>query len=549
MKTPISLHFTAAAACALSAAGLALASPTPPGSSNNNGTTSHCQRTRVAILGAGVAGITAAQALSNASVTDFVVVERNGYVGGRVAHAEFGRAAASGGGGGAPYVVELGANWVQGLGTPGGPENPIWTLAKKAGLANTYSDYGSLRTYDAGGAADFGDRFARLDAAYGAAERAAGAALRANLQDSSMRAALAVAGWKPRQDMRAQAAEWWFWDWDAAQSPDESGWVFGVAAENASFYQWSDENNLVVDQRGFNAFVVGEAAEFLEEDDARLRLNTTVTEVVYGEDGVTVMLQDGGCVEAEHAIATFSVGVLQNDVVEFSPPLPRWKREAIEQFQMGTYTKIFFQFPETFWDPDTQYFLYADPQVRGYYPIWQSLSTPGFLPGSNIIFVTVVGPESYRVEQQSDEETKEEAMAVLRAMFPEKEIPEPIDFMYPRWSTEEWSFGSYSNWPVGMTLERHQNLRANVDRLWFAGEGTSAEYYGFLQGAWFEGRDVGMRVAGLLGGNSSDKLCNGNSTLGCGTQVNYPVLHGTSRLGEYNVSNGWSVSSFLDYGY
>ena len=44
------------------------------------------------------------------------------------------------------------------------------------------------------------------------------------------------------------------------------------------------------------------------------------------------------------------------------------------------------------------------------------------------------------------------------------------------------AFGSYSNWPVGMTLEKHQNLRANVGRLYFAGEAMSAQYYGFLQG-------------------------------------------------------------------
>jgi len=61
-------------------------------------------------------------------------------------------------------------------------------------------------------------------------------------------------------------------------------------------------------------------------------------------------------------------------------------------------------------------------------------------------------------------------------------IPDPIDFMYPRWSTEPWAYGSYSNWPPGLSLETHQNLRANLGRLWFAGEATSAEYFGFLQG-------------------------------------------------------------------
>lgn len=62
-----------------------------------------CRRTTVAVLGAGVAGITAAQALSNQSISDFVIIDRNDYVGGRVAHATFGKKPD-----GSPYVVELG---------------------------------------------------------------------------------------------------------------------------------------------------------------------------------------------------------------------------------------------------------------------------------------------------------------------------------------------------------------------------------------------------------------------------------------------------------
>ncbi|KAI1114616.1 amine oxidase [Nemania sp. NC0429] len=506
--------------------------------------TSQCRKTKVAILGAGVAGITAAQALVNASVTDFIIVERNDYIGGRVKHAAFGKKPD-----GSPYTVELGANWVQGLGTPGGPENPIWTLAKKHAVQNTYSDYDSILTFDEQGAADFGSLFDEMDAAYTIAEQDAGYVLTENLQDTSIRAAFSVAGWKPKKDMHAQAIEWWTWDWETAWPPEQSGFLYGITGYNLTFYQWSDENNFVIDQRGFNAFIIGEANGFLKKNDRRLMLNTMVESIAYGPRGVHVTLEGGGCIEAEHAIVTFSIGVLQNDVVEFEPQLPRWKREAIEQFQMGTYTKVFFQFNETFWDPDTQYFLYADANTRGYYPVWQSLTGPGFHEGSNIIFATVVGAQSYRIEEQPDEITKAEGLDVLRAMFPDKDIPEPVAFMYPRWSTEPWAFGSYSNWPVGMTLEKHQNLRANVGRLWFAGEGTSAQYYGFLQGAWYEGRDVAQRIAGLLKGPDERIRCDNDTTIGCGPMAAYEVLHGTTFIDEYSVSNGWPVSSFLDYGY
>ena len=81
-----------------------------------------CKRTKVAVLGAGVAGITAAQALNNASVTDFVIIEYQDRIGGRVQSSKFGKGAHG------PYTVELGANWVQGIGVEGGPINPIWTL-------------------------------------------------------------------------------------------------------------------------------------------------------------------------------------------------------------------------------------------------------------------------------------------------------------------------------------------------------------------------------------------------------------------------------------
>jgi polyamine oxidase len=268
-------------------------------------------------------------------------------------------------------------------------------------------------------------------------------------------------------------------------------------------------------------------------------LNTIVTNITYSDSGVTLINADGSCVEADYAISTVSVGVLQNDAITFEPELPSWKQDAIATFSMGTYTKIFFQFNETFWPTDTQYMLYADPRSRGYYAIWQSLSTEPFLPGSNIIFATSVGEQSYRIEAQDDETTKAEGLAVLRNMFPNITIPEPTAFMYPRWTQTPWSYGSYSNWPVGTTLEMHQNLRANVDRLYFAGEATSAMYFGYLHGAWFEGREAGQRIAGKITAECV------NLGSGCGDYNQYDVLHGTTPFSEVNALNGMWRSPFF----
>ncbi|PLB49326.1 polyamine oxidase [Aspergillus steynii IBT 23096] len=503
-----------------------------------------CTQSTVAILGGGMAGVAAAQALVNASIDDFVIIEYRDTLGGRVWHTDFGADQ-----NGKPYVVEFGANWLQGVGS-NVTENPVWTLAQKHKLKNTYSNYDNILTYDETGYTDYRDILAEYAQASKIASREAGRILSENLQDQTARSGLALAGWRPRKDdMKAQAVEWWNWDWEAASSPETSSFVFGIAGENLTFNQFGPANHLVLDPRGYNHLITAEAATFLTPNDPRLHLNTPITHISHSPSGVTTHTANSTCHTAAYAICTFSLGVLQNSAVTFSPPLPPWKQTSIHKFNMNTYTKLFLQFPYTFWPTSSEFLLYASPSSRGLFPVFQSLSSPSFLPNSSILFATVVADHAYRVERQSLSQTKSDIMSILRQMFPDIDVPEPVAFTYPRWSTEPWSLGSYSNWPAGTTLEMHQNLRANVDRLWFAGEATSAPYFGFLHGAWFEGRDAGREVADLLLGRGCEeegsmkkgrgKGRKGDGEGGCGQRTHYEVLHGTTPAEAYSGLNGW----------
>lgn len=444
---------------------------------------------------------------------------------------------------GNPYTVELGANWISGLGeTLDGPENPVWTFSKQVNLSAPNSDTTSIATYNETGAVDFLDIIDEYEEYWTIFEQNAGTILTNNLQDRSFRAGLWQSGWRTMGDAARKAVEYWMWDWETAQTPEESSFVYGVAGYNLTYYGLSEISNFCTDQRGFNTWLKGEAAKFLEVNDTRLLLNTVVTNISYSDTGVTITNEDGSCVEADYALSTVSLGVLQNDAITFEPELPElpeWKQDAIATFSMGTYTKMFFQFNETFWPTDKQFFLYAHPTTRGYYAVWQSLSTEGYLPSSNILFATLVDEQSYRVEAQSNETTKAEAMDVLRQMFPDIDVPDPIAFLYPRWTQTPWAYGSYSNWPAGTTLEMHQNLRANVDRLYFAGEAMSAEYFGFLHGAWFEGQEAGERIAGRI----TTECVNVES--GCGDYNSYDLLLGTTDFAEVNAFNGMGASPFF----
>lgn len=439
-------------------------------------------------------------------------------------------------------------------------ENPIWTFEKKWNIANHPSDASRILTYNETGLSDFVSEIEEFEEAFFTMTTEAGELLTDNIQDKTIREGLTHVGWKPSQrdyPAAADAVEWWLYDGEQAYTPDESSLVFNSAVNNFTFLQYSSQNNFVIDQRGHNTWIKGEASTFLAgppggEEDPRLLLNTVVETIEYTSDGVTIRMTDGSCIQADYAVCTFSLGVLQHEsAVSFDPPLPDWKQTSIDMFNIGTYTKIFMQFPERFWPDDTEFFLYADPIQRGWYPIWQSLDLDGFFPGSHVFFATVTERESQRVERMTDEETLAETMDVLRAMFPNTTVPEPTAFAYPRWGTTPWAYGSFSCWPAGTTLEMHENLRANVDRLWFAGEHTSATYFGYMQGAWFEGRDAGLRIAELIKGKCIGDAPTGGATKNngaCGERVRYPILHGTTEEDEYNVQNGWDGTSFQTNG-
>ncbi|KAI9892014.1 MAG: hypothetical protein M1814_002209 [Vezdaea aestivalis] len=368
-------------------------------------------------------------------------------------------------------------------------------MAKKYGLANQYSNYSNIQTYNQDGPLDtFIQKQAEFDLAYAAAQNSSVAALDESEQtDRSMRDALHAAGWDPKGDALAEAVEWYAVDFEYAQTAEVASERHTLANYRSTFHDYSPENNFVTDPRGFAHLIRSQAAEFLAPNDPRLLLSTTVTSITWSGSSVQIQTSDGTCISAEHAINTFSAGVLQSDLVHFNPPLPDWKRQAISKVQMGVYTKIFMQFSSDriFWPQDTEFFLYADnnstTNPSSSAPLFHSPPAP--FPQDILIATITTGPPS------NSNETEAHLLSTLQNMFPGTPIPQPKAFMYPLWNELEWARGSFSNWPVGMTRAEHDALGEPTGNLWFAGEAGSKEYWGFLQGAFEEGKRVGGEVA------------------------------------------------------
>ena len=89
-------------------------------------------------------------------------------------------------------------------------------------------------------------------------------------------------------------------------------------------------------------------------------------------------------------------------------------------------------------------------------------------------------------------------MAALRGIFGRR-IPEPIDYLITRWASDPYAMGSYSFNALGSEPAMRDRLAESLgDRVFFAGEATSRNYFGTVRGAYLSGlraaREV-LRVA------------------------------------------------------
>ncbi|XP_019639173.1 PREDICTED: polyamine oxidase-like [Branchiostoma belcheri] len=424
---------------------------------------------KVIIVGAGIAGIAAAKTLHENGVDDFVILEGSDRIGGRMRQVEFGG-----------VKVEIGANWVQGLGN-----NPIWELAQRYNFSGKISNYddviirnktGSDVTEQAEGA------WERLGTAQESLKALRKKIRENKLPDVSMRVALKLGGWKPKTPIE-KAIEYFDYEFEYADPPE----VTSLNNTGRNSEDFTDEEYFLTDQRGFGHIVDRLSSEFLSPNDTRRQLNKVVQTVNWTDAGVTITTVDGSTYRGEYGLMTVSVGVLENEVIDFTPDLPSWKVEEIYQFRMGQYCKIFLKFPRKFWD-NSEFILYAG-SLWPQYAIWQNLEAPGIFPnGTNILLVTAVASEVQRIELQSDEATQQEVMAVLRNMYGNN-IPEPESILVPRWLTNPLFFGAYSNWPIHVTARDFQKLAAPVGRLYFGGEATHPRYNGYVQGGYLSGID------------------------------------------------------------
>jgi len=433
----------------------------------------------VVVIGAGAAGLAAAERLARESLR-VLVLEARDRVGGRAWSLPMH---------GAGFPIELGAEFVHGR------AERTRALLERAG-SGTIEAGGEIWVLDETGALQKDDD--DFDAATGLLERS-----RDLPADQSVNEYLKRFLADRETAATATSARKFVEGFDAADPAIAS--VQSIAEEVHSGVDYS---------RARPAAGYGLMFEFLrktcQEGGVRLRLATIVRGVTWRRGEVIVESASAGepvTVRARMAILTLPVGVLHaggEGAVAFDPPLPSTTRAALEQIEMGHVVKVVLRFRSAFWE-EAEAGRYREAaafrRLGASIPIyWTHVPQR-----SRTIVAWTGGPSAVALLKRSQDAVIAEALRGFVSFFGEPRMVHGQfeDAHMHDWSSDPFSCGAYSYLAVGGLAARAALAKPIDDALFFAGEATSRSGHGgTVDGALETGERAARHVLESLGSGS-----------------------------------------------
>ncbi len=274
---------------------------------------------------------------------------------------------------------------------------------------------------------------------------------------------------------------------------------------SARWLAWMEETHSPGEAEFRSLLGAGMAADALAATlagHAEIRLRTVAHEIQWRDGGVDVTVDGAGgegateVLNARTAIVAVPLPMLSGSgnrpgAIRFSPDIGE-KREAASLLRMGHAAKIMLRFRTAFWRSikplADMSFLFADDET---FPTWWSAA--GKTP---MLTGWAGGPKALRLAVEDEEMVLDRALASLACAvaLPRGAIEEQLlSHHYHNWSIDPYSLGAYSYVAAG-GFDAHLALARPVgDSLFFAGEATcGGGYNATMEGA----AQSGWRAAG-----------------------------------------------------
>ncbi|CDW74745.1 amine oxidase [Stylonychia lemnae] len=215
-----------------------------------------------------------------------------------------------------------------------------------------------------------------------------------------------------------------------------------------------------------------------------------VVGIDYSGNKVSITTQSGDTYECDKVIVTVPLGVLKNNVITFTPPLPSDKQSSINGLGAGLMDKLALEFSSVFWDEDMDWLNYiSDGDLK-----WTQTLNIYKYTQKPILLMFNIGKDAQSFAQMTDQQVLDSAMATLRTMYPN--APDYVNYKRSNWGQDEFAYQSYTFIKAGSTDEDPANIASDIDKkVYFAGEHTNFDFIGTVHGAYISGLDAARAIS------------------------------------------------------